>query len=76
MCAVQPLDIKAGGFRALRLDGNATSPNIVGGSTANSIGAGAVGSTINDGGSVSDGGNQILVSEVTTNEQASQHHEK
>ena len=76
MCAVQPLDIKAGGFRALRLDGNATSPNIVGGSTANSIGAGAVGSTINDGGSVNDAGKQILVSWGTTNEKASQHPDK
>jgi hypothetical protein len=58
--AGQPLDIKAGGFRALRLQGNATSPNVIGGSSANSVGAGVVGSTIGGGGSVSSGGNLVL----------------
>lgn len=48
--AGQPLEIKAGGFRALRLEGNATSPNFIGGFSGNFVAPGAIGAVIAGGG--------------------------
>jgi hypothetical protein len=45
-----PLDIKINGLRALRLEPNATSPNIIGGSGSNVVTSGVVGGTIAGGG--------------------------
>jgi hypothetical protein len=55
----QPLEIRAGGVRAFRLEPDATgsgAPNVVGGSGANSVSNGVVGATIAGGGAVSYGG--------------------
>ena len=51
----QPLELKAGGQRALRLEPNGANnaPNLVGGSSANAVDSGAVGATIGGGGAVS-----------------------
>jgi hypothetical protein len=48
--ANQPLDIKASGFRAFRLEGNATSPNVIGGYVGNSVVPGRAGAVISGGG--------------------------
>jgi hypothetical protein len=47
----QPLVFKVNGQRALLLQPNATSPNVVGGFSGNSVSAGVVGATIAGGGS-------------------------
>jgi hypothetical protein len=54
----QPLELHVNGVRALRLEPAPAngSPNIVGGSMANVIGAGVVGATISGGGSTNDSG--------------------
>jgi len=52
----QPLEIKAGGVRALRLEPDATgsgAPNVIGGSPANYVSNSVVGATIAGGGGVS-----------------------
>ena len=55
----QPLELRAGGVRALRLEPDATgsgAPNIIGGSSANSVSNSVIGATIAGGGAVSYGG--------------------
>ena len=48
---LQPLELKVNGGRALRIEPNsAGAPNIVGGASANAVGAGVVGATIGGGG--------------------------
>src|SRR5262245_48514599 len=42
----QPLELRVNGARALRLEPNATSPNLVGGFSGNSVRAGVAGATI------------------------------
>jgi hypothetical protein len=51
----QPLELKVGGGRALRLEPDAagSSPNVIGGSPANSVTLGVVGATIAGGGALS-----------------------
>src|SRR5438876_3433062 len=44
--AGQPLDIRAGGQRILRLDPNVNAPNIIGGAAGNFIASGVEGATI------------------------------
>ena len=44
------LDVQVNGNRALRLEPNATSPNVIGGQSSNSATAGVVGATIGGGG--------------------------
>jgi hypothetical protein len=44
------LELKVNGSRALRLEPTAGTPNLIGGSSANSVGAGVVGATIAGGG--------------------------
>jgi hypothetical protein len=46
----QPLEFWVSGSRALRLEPNASSPNVVGGFNGNSVGGGAWGQTISGGG--------------------------
>ena len=46
----QALEIKVNSQRALRLEPNATSPNLIGGSSANSVTAGVYGAVIGGGG--------------------------
>ncbi len=46
----QALEFKVNGQRALRLEPNATSPNLIGGYSGNSVNAGVVGATIGGGG--------------------------
>ena len=46
----QALEFKVNGSRAFRLEPNATSPNVIGGSPANSVTVGAYGATIGGGG--------------------------
>jgi trimeric autotransporter adhesin len=48
----QPLELKANGARALRVEPNAASPSLVGGAGVNLVGGGAVGATIAGGGSL------------------------
>jgi len=47
----QPLELRVSGARALRLEPNANSPNIIGGSSANWLAEGVLGATIGGGGS-------------------------
>ena len=46
----QPLELKVNGARALRLEPNATSPNVIGGYSGNQVGAAVVAATISGGG--------------------------
>ncbi len=46
----QPLEFRVNNARALRLEPSATSPNVIGGYSGNSLGAGVVGATIGGGG--------------------------
>lgn len=46
----QPLEFKVNNQRALRLEPNATSPNVIGGYAANAVSSGVVGATISGGG--------------------------
>jgi hypothetical protein len=46
----QPLELKANGLRALRLEPHAISPNVIGGFSGNGVAAGNYGSTIGGGG--------------------------
>jgi hypothetical protein len=46
----QALELKVNNARALRLEPNATTPNLLGGSSANSVSPGVVGATIGGGG--------------------------
>ncbi len=46
----QPLELKVNGQRALRLQPNATSPNLIGGFSGNSVDAGHLGSVVAGGG--------------------------
>lgn len=46
----RPLELKVNNVRALRLEPNGSSPNIIGGSGANTVGPGVVGATIGGGG--------------------------
>ena len=48
----QPLEIKVNGQRALRLEPNPTSPNVIGGSGGNTVSSGVQGATIGGGGSL------------------------
>jgi Chaperone of endosialidase len=50
------LELKVNGQRALRLEPNATSPNLIGGSSGNSVDAGQFGSVIAGGGTPSPAG--------------------
>lgn len=47
-----PLEIRAAGFRALRIEGNVTSPNMIAGSGGNYVAPGVVGAVISGGGSL------------------------
>ncbi len=49
----QALELKVNGQRALRLEPNASSPNLLGGYAGNTLAAGVVGAAIGGGGSVS-----------------------
>ncbi|MCX8091112.1 MAG: hypothetical protein N3I86_09315 [Verrucomicrobiae bacterium] len=49
----QPLELRVNNTRALRLEPNATSPNVIAGSGANAIGGTVVGATISGGGALS-----------------------
>ncbi len=51
----QPLELRVNGARALRLEPNATSPNVIGGHWANNATAGVLGATIAGGGATIDG---------------------
>ena len=46
----QALELKVNGARALRLEPNATGPNVIGGASVNYVSAGVVGATIGGGG--------------------------
>ena len=46
----QALELKVNGARALRIEPNATSPNLIGGYSGNAVGAGYYGATIGGGG--------------------------
>jgi hypothetical protein len=49
----EPLELKVGGARALRLEPDPTSsgaPNVIGGSSANSVSSGIIGATVSGGG--------------------------
>ena len=60
MSATGSLDIKAGGVRGLRIEPNLTSPNLLGGFSANVVSNGVVGATISGGGTASiDGTNGL-----------------
>ena len=48
------LELRVNGTRALRLEPNATSPNVIGGYSGNSVTAGAVGAAIGGGGADAD----------------------
>lgn len=48
------LELRVNNQRALRLEPNATSPNVIGGFSGNSLTAGVVGGTISGGGAMSD----------------------
>jgi hypothetical protein len=58
--ADQALELRVNNARALRLEPNATSPNVVGGYSGNSVTVGAVGTTVGGGGS---GGNTNRVTD-------------
>ena len=47
----QPLELRVNNTRALRLEPNTTSPNVIGGYAGNAVSAGVYGSTISGGGS-------------------------
>jgi hypothetical protein len=49
----QPLELRVNGGRALRLEPNATSPNVIGGYSGNSVAAGLSGAVVSGGGSSS-----------------------
>ena len=51
----QPLEIRVNNQRAWRAEPNATSPNLIGGYSGNSVTAGVVGATIGGGGAADDG---------------------
>ena len=55
----QPVELRASNQRALRLELNADSPNVIGGSSINTVGPGAQGATIAGGGSVATYGAQF-----------------
>jgi hypothetical protein len=55
----QPLELKVNGQRALRLEPNASGPNLVGGFFGNAVLAGASGATIAGGGASSPGPNLV-----------------
>jgi hypothetical protein len=55
----QPLELKVNGQRALRLEPDSNSPNLVGGSSDNFVEVGHSGSVIAGGGNPTDGGNRI-----------------
>ncbi len=57
----QALEFKVNGARALRIEPNATSPNLIGGYSGNTVTTGAVGATI------SGGGNSTGTNSVTDN---------
>jgi hypothetical protein len=56
----QPLELKANGQRALRIEPAPNSPNLVGGSSDNFVQAGQSGSVIAGGGNPTDGGNHVF----------------
>jgi len=60
----QPLEFKVNGLRALRLEPNTNSPNVIGGFSGNFVGAGFFGSTIGGGGSLNNS-NAIFASYAT-----------
>ncbi len=62
--ASNALELRVNGVRALRLEPNATSPNVIGGYSGNSVTAGAYGATISGGGS-SGAANQAEVNYAT-----------
>ena len=55
----QALELHVNGARALRLEPNATSPNLIGGFSGNSVTAGVFGATIGGGGEISLGVNSV-----------------
>ncbi len=60
----QPLEFKVNNQRALRLEPNATSPNVIGGFSGNFVGPGLYGATIGGGGSFNNS-NAIFASYAT-----------
>lgn len=61
------LELRVNTQRALRLEPNATSPNILGGFRGNFISSGTVGATIAGGGTTNDGTGVIRTNRVTAN---------
>jgi hypothetical protein len=57
----QPLELHVNGSRALRLEPNGTSPNVLGGYSGNGVGAGVVGAT------VAGGGRDLATNQVSAN---------
>jgi hypothetical protein len=51
----EPLELKVNNQRALRLEPHAKGPNVIGGSSANSVATGIGGATIGGGGTMNDG---------------------
>ncbi|WP_322512443.1 tail fiber domain-containing protein [Chloroflexus sp.] len=61
----QPLELRVNNARVLRLEPNATSPNIIAGYSGNSVTSGVVGATIAGGGSLDTGCSGPCVNRVT-----------
>jgi len=61
----QPLELRVNGSRALRLEPNSTSPNVIGGYSGNSVAAGVWAATIGGGGS-SGSPNRVTAGSYTT----------
>ena len=62
-----PLELRVNGGRALRLEPDATSPNLIGGVANNAVTSGAVGATIAGGGAVPDIFNNPRLNKITDN---------
>jgi hypothetical protein len=61
----QALELRVNNARALRLEPNATSPNLIGGYSGNSVTSGVVGATIGGGGAADDGWGNPALNRVT-----------
>lgn len=57
-----PFEIHVNTQRGWRLEPNATSPNVIGGYSGNSVGSGVEGATIGGGGNLADGTNRVFFS--------------
>jgi len=61
----QALELRVNSARALRLEPNAYSPNLIGGSSSNSVTSGVAGATIGGGGAADDGWGNLVPNRVT-----------